>query len=133
VAADGFGIGYIIKDDAISICASSKHLQTRRYLDTMERYLLDVQRMIIQLHRLANERPNTLLDNSPSLLRTQRTGNALISTSDLSEEEAELDGDMLTSGYSFFDSGDVDLLNRNRNRKRTSPHAVGKTLKLAEY
>ena len=52
--------------------------------------------MIIQLHRLANERPNTLIDSSPALLHPQRTGNALISTPDLSEEEAELDGELLS-------------------------------------
>ncbi|KAG9084142.1 hypothetical protein FS749_005450 [Ceratobasidium sp. UAMH 11750] len=35
VAADGFGIGYIIKDEGISVCATSKHLQTRRHFDTV--------------------------------------------------------------------------------------------------
>jgi carnitine O-acetyltransferase len=35
--------------------ASSKHLQTRRFLDTLEEYLLEVQRTLIQLHRSSNE------------------------------------------------------------------------------
>jgi hypothetical protein len=83
VAADGYGIGYIIKDDGISVyvtfntqmvqlnsshlysCASSKHLQTRRFLDTLKQYFHDVQRMIIQLHRQANERPRPLEPSSP--------------------------------------------------------------------
>jgi carnitine O-acetyltransferase len=61
---DGYGIGYIIKDDSLSFVASSKHLQTRRYLDTLRAYLLDAQRMIIQLHRQANERPSfTFVDH----------------------------------------------------------------------
>jgi carnitine O-acetyltransferase len=43
---DGFGIGYIIKDDGISICASSKHRQTKRFVDTLESYLLEIRRIL---------------------------------------------------------------------------------------
>ncbi len=77
VAADGYGIGYIIKEDGISVyaptpftcmrnvadatalcsCGSSKHLQTRRFLDTLQGYLLDMQRVLIQLHRSAKPAP----------------------------------------------------------------------------
>jgi carnitine O-acetyltransferase len=46
VSGDGFGIGYIIKDDSISICASSKHRQTQRFVDTIESYLLEVRRIL---------------------------------------------------------------------------------------
>jgi carnitine O-acetyltransferase len=46
VSGDGFGIGYIIKDDSISICASSKHRQTKRFVDTIESYLLEVRRIL---------------------------------------------------------------------------------------
>lgn len=46
VSGDGFGIGYIIKDDRISICVSSKHRQTKRFIDTLESYLLEVRRII---------------------------------------------------------------------------------------
>ena len=45
-SADGFGIGYIIKDDSISICASSKHRQTKRFIDTLEGYLMEIRRVI---------------------------------------------------------------------------------------
>lgn len=45
-SGDGFGIGYIIKDDGISICASSKHRQTRRFVDTLESYLLEIRRIL---------------------------------------------------------------------------------------
>lgn len=47
------------QDDAISICASSKHLQTRRFLDTLKAYLLETQRLLVQLHREANAKPST--------------------------------------------------------------------------
>lgn len=46
VSGEGFGIGYIIKDDGISICAASKHRQTRRFVDTLESYLLEIRRIL---------------------------------------------------------------------------------------
>src|SRR5436305_612931 len=46
VSGDGFGIGYIIKDDSISICASSKHRQTKRFVDSIESYLLEIRRIL---------------------------------------------------------------------------------------
>lgn len=76
VAADGFGIGYIIKDEGISICATSKHLQTRRYLDTLSSYLIDVQQMILQIHRQANERAGNFVDHA-GVLRDAKTGKAI--------------------------------------------------------
>ncbi len=45
-SADGFGIGYIIKDDSISICASSKHRQTKRFIDALESYFLEIRRLL---------------------------------------------------------------------------------------
>lgn len=45
-SGDGFGIGYIIKDESISICASSKHRQTRRFIDTLETYLLEIRKLL---------------------------------------------------------------------------------------
>ena len=45
-SAEGFGIGYIIKDDSISICASSKHRQTKRFIDAIESYFLEMRRLL---------------------------------------------------------------------------------------
>ncbi|KAG5634443.1 hypothetical protein DXG03_005891, partial [Asterophora parasitica] len=73
VAADGYGMGYIIKEDRLSVCASSKHLQTRRFLDTLQGYLVDIQRLLIQLHRSANERPAPFVDHL-GVLRDSKTG-----------------------------------------------------------
>jgi carnitine O-acetyltransferase len=36
VSENGFGLGYIIKDNRISICASSKHRQTSRFTSSLE-------------------------------------------------------------------------------------------------
>jgi len=45
-SAEGFGIGYIIKDGSVSICASSKHRQTRRFVDAIEGYFLEMRRLL---------------------------------------------------------------------------------------
>lgn len=50
-SGDGFGIGYIIKDDSISICASSKHRQTKRFVDALESYLLEIRKLLRMTQR----------------------------------------------------------------------------------
>ncbi|KAF2471298.1 carnitine acetyl transferas-like protein [Lindgomyces ingoldianus] len=50
-SGDGFGIGYIIKDGSISICASSKHRQTSRFIDALESYFLEIRKLLRQLKR----------------------------------------------------------------------------------
>lgn len=53
-SGDGFGIGYIIKNDSISICVSSKHRQTKRFVDTLESYLLEIRRILRITNRKAS-------------------------------------------------------------------------------
>jgi carnitine O-acetyltransferase len=55
-SADGFGIGYIIKDDGISICASSKHRQTKRFVDALESYLLEMRRILKSTQRHTSQK-----------------------------------------------------------------------------
>jgi carnitine O-acetyltransferase len=50
-SGDGFGIGYIIKDGSVSICASSKHRQTKRYIDALESYFLEIRKLLRQTQR----------------------------------------------------------------------------------
>lgn len=69
-------------------CASSKHLQTRRFLDTLQGYLLDIHRLLIQLHRSANERAAPFVDHL-GILRDSKTGRAINGT-DSDEEEDEV-------------------------------------------
>lgn len=56
-SGDGFGIGYIIKDERVSICASSKHRQTKRFVEAFEAYLLEIRR-IIKLTQRRGVSPN---------------------------------------------------------------------------
>ncbi|KAJ7574062.1 acyltransferase ChoActase/COT/CPT [Mycena floridula] len=125
VAADGYGIGYIIKEDGVSICASSKHLQTRRFLDTLQGYLYDIQRLLVQLYRAANERAAPFVDHT-GILRDSKTGRPINGF----DAEGAYDDQLALPGYSFFDSGDVELLGQ---RKRQPYANVGKVLQLAEY
>lgn len=52
-SGDGFGIGYIIKDDSLSICASSKHRQTARLMQTLDSYLLEMRKLLRATNRKA--------------------------------------------------------------------------------
>ena len=54
-SGDGFGIGYIIKDDSISICASSKHRQTKRFVDSIESYLLEIRKLLRAVRQKTSE------------------------------------------------------------------------------
>ncbi|KAH8924354.1 acyltransferase ChoActase/COT/CPT [Atractiella rhizophila] len=129
VVADGFGMGYIIKDESISVCASSKHLQTQRFLDTLQAYLLDVQKLIIQLFKDANvRRSETFVDHQLGIVDS-RTGKPL--KSNLSREDQE---EQVYGGYGFFDSGEVQSETAMRERAlRRQKSAVGTRLTLHDY
>lgn len=66
---DGFGIGYIIKDDSIAICVSSKHRQTKRFIDAMESYLLEIRKLLRTTQRKSKSptasRARETEENSP--------------------------------------------------------------------
>lgn len=137
VAPDGFGLGYIIKDDAISVCAASKHLQTKRFLATLDSYLKTMQKMLIENYRAANERTShTFIDHQGREcdIRTglpigshQHKGNGY----DLGEDE--MPG---VSGYSFYDEESAQKKNNGRPRtdSGTSPFAgTGRLLMIEDY
>jgi hypothetical protein len=88
VAADGYGLGYIIKDDGLSVCGASKHLQTRRFLDTLQGYLEEVQRVLVALVRAANERPEPFVDHA-GVLRDSKTGRRINGNMSYDEEEVD--------------------------------------------
>ena len=106
-SADGFGIGYIIKDDSVSICASSKHRQTQRFVDAMESYFLEIRKLLRTIHRKGTSpktsRAREVEDYSHRSGRIKSRGRAIqggpakgIKTPDGSDEElAESDEDGL--------------------------------------
>lgn len=67
-SGDGFGIGYIIKDGSISICASSKHRQTKRFVAALESYLLEIRKLL----RLTQRKPTASLASRVREVEEQR-------------------------------------------------------------
>lgn len=150
-SGDGFGIGYIIKADSISISISSKHRQTKRFVDTLQSYLLEVRHMLRATQRRATnsgsrareaEQNKETADAAAMLSALGRTksrsGRALgtlrsqlrpsmINSDDgnsvTSKEESDGEGGML-GGYGYFDSGSVrHLLNQEAHRKQAEQAA----------
>jgi carnitine O-acetyltransferase len=74
-------------------CASSKHLQTRRFLSTLESYLIDVQKMILQIYRQANERPAPFVDHTGTL-RDAKTGEPIMPVHGGEDDEDDKDEDL---------------------------------------
>ena len=103
-SGDGFGIGYIIKDDSISICASSKHRQTRRFVDSLESYLLEIRKLLratsqgtssfkASRAREAENRPQ--VGSRSNKGRVLHAGQGTKSPSTLSESKVDSDDDGL--------------------------------------
>ncbi|PVI08652.1 carnitine acetyl transferas-like protein [Periconia macrospinosa] len=82
-SGDGFGIGYIIKDGSISICASSKHRQTSRFIDALESYFLEIRKLLRQLRRRGTSADKTAsrareAENRPQHPRLKSRGRNII-------------------------------------------------------
>lgn len=152
-SGDGFGIGYIIKADSISISVSSKHRQTKRFVDTLQSYLLEVRHMLRATQRRATNsgsrareaeqnketadavamlsvlgRAKSRSGRAVGTLRSQLRSNMVNSddsNSTTSKEESDGEGGML-GGYGYFDSGSVrHLLNQEAQRKQVEQAAAG--------
>ncbi|PYI08685.1 carnitine acetyl transferase [Aspergillus sclerotiicarbonarius CBS 121057] len=150
-SADGFGIGYIIKDDSISFCASSKHRQTARLMYTLESYLMEIRKLLRAVnHRPASPRTSRAREMEMIAERLQgdhRRGrivrgdpgqlNRGAETPTTDSGELEDDG---MGGYGFFDAGmllhALKGLNADRERGADKPEKrrfVGKKLRLNDY
>ena len=74
-------------------------------MDTLEGYLKDVQRMIIQLHKSANPKPAPFVDHA-GILRDARTGRPINGVGNLSltedDEPVEESDEEALSKFSFF-------------------------------
>ncbi|KAK7978337.1 carnitine O-acetyltransferase y.t1.c1 [Apiospora saccharicola] len=161
-SGDGFGIGYIIKDDVLSICVSSKHRQTKRFIDTFESYLLEIRRILRITNRRATSSKQTrareidptkpakgvkgfkargrLITGHEAIRREATMGGTRSPTEDSmapSSEDDEL------GGYGFFDAGMLLQALKARGEaldggeQKASEKArrrdVGKKLRLVEY
>lgn len=132
VTSSGFGIGYIIKDNSVSICASSKHRQTKRFLDTLKGCLDE----LFELY-LAEERESENLTTYVSTPLAERGRDAV------PRSKAHLTN--LLGGYDYFDIGPNGDNIKSRGTSPTpsfaragsmlkfSTREIGKKLRLAEY
>jgi len=163
VSGDGFGIGYIIKDEGISICVSSKHRQTKRFVDTLESYLLEIRRILritgrnmpVKQSRAreidsAKQKPA----NRPKLRGRLITGNEMLKSQKSfngsmspTEDSLTMSEDDELGGYGFFDAGMLLQALKARGEgldngetkpsERAAVNAkrrdVGKRLRLVDY
>ncbi|KAI0513152.1 Choline/Carnitine o-acyltransferase-domain-containing protein [Xylaria bambusicola] len=125
-SGDGFGIGYIIKDEGINICVSSKHRQTKRFIDTLESYLLEIRRILrITGRKAASAKQTRAREIDPSKMKTSnrlkargrmitgldnnamrlRLANGSSTGTRSPTEESMLMSDDELGGYGFFDAG----------------------------
>ncbi|KAK0366019.1 carnitine O-acetyltransferase yat1 [Friedmanniomyces endolithicus] len=146
-SAEGFGIGYIIKDGSVSICASSKHRQTRRFVDAIEGYFLEMRRLLRAARKSGGQE-----DKGASRAReaeekrgVERRGRAIagggegqLGGGEKKEEGGAEESDDDMGGYGFFDAG--MLLQAIRASEEGAPsekvvrrREVGKKLRLMEY
>lgn len=89
-----------------------------------------MQRLIVHIYKQANERSGAFVDHTGVLIDA-RTGSALVVDENEEENEDNEDGKLgtglaeeedpnLVSGYSFFDSGEMEQMGGYRRRMRKS-------------
>ncbi|KAH6657680.1 Choline/Carnitine o-acyltransferase-domain-containing protein [Truncatella angustata] len=160
-SGDGFGIGYIIKDDGISISVASKHRQTKRFVDTLESYLLEIRRILRITNRRATSTKQTRareidLSKVKAGNRLKARGRMITGTEAIRREAKSAAGtrspteDSMTmseddelGGYGFFDAGMLLQALKARGEAMDSGDVkasekarrrdVGKKLRLVEY
>ncbi|KAI1294047.1 Choline/Carnitine o-acyltransferase-domain-containing protein [Xylaria venustula] len=125
-SGDGFGIGYIIKDEGINICVSSKHRQTKRFVDALESYLLEIRRVLrITGRKAATAKQTRAREVDPTKVKTSnrlkargrmitgldnnamrmRLANGSSTGTRSPTEESMVMSDDELGGYGFFDAG----------------------------
>lgn len=132
VSANGFGIGYIIKDDSISICASSKHRQTRRFLLTIDSYLKELYRLWKEVYSVS--KVSAPIDTQIMAQPTPQRAAPEAKKSDALNT--------LLGGYGYFDMGEEDIKSRRQSPEPPflarmdsgfSLRDIEKKLRLSEY
>ncbi|KAH0372836.1 acyltransferase ChoActase/COT/CPT, partial [Aureobasidium melanogenum] len=149
-SGDGFGIGYIIKDGSVSICASSKHRQTKRYIDAIESYFLEMRKVLRQTQRRgtntdklasrAREAEQMKAKARPKNARMKSRGILVDGSRTPALESEQVSDDDGLGGYGFFDAGMLlQALKQEQNgnikpsQKAAARNKVGKKLQLMDY
>jgi carnitine O-acetyltransferase len=112
-AANGFGIGYIIKDDTTEFCIISQYRQGDRLLSTLEWVLHQINH--IWKHHIGKKRiPHAHeLDNLKGLKNTYKTDASMVESQAMSRTttvgSCEEEADIALGGYGYFDIEDLTL------------------------
>lgn len=101
----GYGIGYIIKDNSISVVACSQWRQTERFLSTFQNVVEEVQTCWRSQRRKSTEvskpaPPNQLEDLVKSFPMS-------LAYSNKEQKIPAADGDYMMGGYDYFDVGEL--------------------------
>ncbi|OZJ03582.1 hypothetical protein BZG36_03048 [Bifiguratus adelaidae] len=108
VVSSGFGIGYIIKDEGIALCVSSKHRQTERFIRTIHDYLLEIQSLLLR-------------EKYPAGVSSRQYRATM-------EQEVSM-----MAGYGYFDAGDLDQWSdKNEEKGKKVGKKVGKPVTMNE-
>lgn len=148
VSPEGYGFGYIIKEDSITICASSKHRQTQRLLDTLNSYFLEIRALWRQVSPKTQVGYSSArhLENTPHNGRTPthnvigRTVSSAATPRTVEQQEDEVISYLL-GGYGYFDINDYNVVKTRAASPEppsfrnviTSRRDLGRKLRLAEY
>lgn len=155
---DGFGLGYIVKAESITVCASSKHRQTNRFLDTLNSVFHEV-RSLWKITAGDKDRQKLSLgtrarsyDVLPTLARTKTNAEPFGRT--LTPSTANTPGtpnnpkpksdepSYLLGGYGYFDVGEFEAYNSRppspdpilkRSAHYSTKKELGRKLRLSEY
>jgi carnitine O-acetyltransferase len=119
----GFGLGYIIKDNAISICASSKHRQTQRYITMLQDYLNEIRML------LKSTTPRKPRFRPGDEQKSTRQGKAI--AVNRAQPELSDDEDTEMGGYGYFDVGSMAKLIRDQELKADQQIKVGEDVAKA--
>jgi len=143
VSGDGFGIGYIIKEDSISVCVSSKHRQTKRYVDTLNSYLQEVRHLLRQTNKKQSS-PSTTRAREAELRQhsapaKQTRGKEIIRPMSGTSSPSDSDGDGgMLGGYGYFDVGNLSKLLAEKEdpvpeKVSSNKRSIGRKLRMADY
>lgn len=98
VVPDGFGIGYIIKENGISYSVSSKHRQTRRYVGSLRKSLQDMEDLLVKQSTFTVQHRTPLLDSTE---KVKKEVNRLGSYGDMWGEQSAPPYTTTTTGTNF--------------------------------
>ncbi|CCE92031.1 carnitine O-acetyltransferase YAT1 TDEL_0D04470 [Torulaspora delbrueckii] len=93
VTANGFGIGYIIRDNSVSVVVSSRHRQTHRFLSLIEKSFLEVDH-IFERHAAGISAVSAPVDDDTRRTTAKPRANSALKSEDLR---------FLLGGYDYFD------------------------------